>query len=31
VNNRTIEGLPLFDGTFTSAAGVVGVAWEPQQ
>ena len=24
VNDRTIEGLPLFDGTFTSAAGIVG-------
>jgi len=24
VNARTIEGLPLFDGTFTSAAGIVG-------
>ena len=24
VNDRTIEGLPLFDGTFTSSAGIVG-------
>ena len=24
VNDRTIEGLPLFDGTFTSAAGIAG-------
>src|SRR4029077_17745356 len=24
VNGRTIEGLPLFDGTFTSPAGIVG-------
>src|SRR5215217_7245832 len=25
VNDRTIEGLPLFDGGFTSAAGISGV------
>lgn len=25
VNGRSIEGLPLFDGTFTSPAGIVGV------
>ncbi|HEY1475732.1 MAG TPA: hypothetical protein VGF53_16775 [Pseudolabrys sp.] len=25
VNGRTIEGLPLFDGTFTSPAGIEGV------
>src|SRR4051812_43695014 len=24
VNGRTIEGLPLFDGTFTTAAGIAG-------
>ena len=31
VNDRTIEGLPLFDGAFTGAAGIVGSLGKPQQ
>lgn len=26
VNDRRMEGLPLFDGTFTSSAGIVGAS-----
>ena len=31
VNGRTIEGLPLFDGGFTAAAGIAGALGDSRQ